>query len=80
VATQPRYISQLVSYQDHFVFQIFDTHKKRSPRGVKVKDQARVDFKYECVEAVVGKVGETYPDVARRAEERLSALNAQEST
>jgi hypothetical protein len=61
------------------IFWIFDTYKKKSLRGVKKKDQDRVDFKYERVETIVGEVNEAYPDVKRRAEERLSALNAQES-
>jgi hypothetical protein len=82
---QPRFISMEVSTASpdigefRFIFSIFDTYKKKSLRGVKKENQDRVDLKYERVETIVGEVNEAYPDVKRRVEERLSALNAQES-
>jgi hypothetical protein len=76
---QQRYISEGGTYGDHFIFRIYDTHQKKSLRGVKLKDQDLISVKYECVEAVVGKVGEAYPDFDRRAQKRLAELNSQDA-
>ena len=77
---KPRYVSELASWPDHFVSHIYDTHQKKSLRGIKLKDQRTTSVIYECVEVVIGKVGEAYPDFNRRAEERLAELNSQDAS
>ena len=82
---QPRYVSELVSTSvgelgassHHFRLFIYDTHRKKSLRGVKQRDQDRPSVKYELAEVVVGEIGEDYPDFSRRAEQRLADLNSQ---
>src|SRR5271165_2460421 len=83
MAEEPRYVSEVISitsaHEDgtttgRFVFNIYDTHKKKSLRGIKLKDRHGASVLYEFVETAA--VGEIYPEVYRKAEQRLAELNS----
>ena len=84
MTSKPRYVSETTSITTtlddgtttgRFIVNIYDREKKKSLRGVKLRDQNLSSVLYEFVETAAE--GEIYPEVARKAGQRLAELNAQ---